>query len=90
MGSIPSNSATVFLVINNLINWAFYLILIAAIFMILAAAFTFLTAAGNEEKTSKARNYILYAIIAVIIAFLAKAIIALVAYILGVQNIPFF
>ncbi|MDP2910085.1 MAG: hypothetical protein Q8N69_03395 [bacterium] len=85
--SIPSNPATVFIVINNIIDWLFYLILIAAIFMILVAAFTFLTAAGDAEKTAKARNYILYAIVAVIVAFLAKAIVFLVARAIGAPEI---
>ena len=89
-GDIPSRSSSVFTVLNSLINWAFYIILFAAVLMIVAAAFVFLTAAGDQEKTSKARGYILYAIIAVVIAFLAKAIVALVANILGVENVPFF
>jgi len=70
--SLPSNPSAAFIVLNNIIDWLFYIILIAAIFMVLVAAFTFLTAAGDPEKTTKARNYILYAIVAVIVAFLAK------------------
>lgn len=85
--SIPSNPATVFIVLNNIIDWLFYIILIAAIFVILWSAFTFLTAAGDVEKVGKARSLILFAIIAVIIAFLSKAIVLLVLRAIGAPSI---
>ncbi|OGZ26628.1 MAG: hypothetical protein A2365_01185 [Candidatus Nealsonbacteria bacterium RIFOXYB1_FULL_40_15] len=89
-GSIPEDSEDVFVVIESVINWLFYIILIAAVIIILWAAFVFLTAGGNADNVAKARNLILYAIVAVVVAFLAKAIILLVGRAIGVQNLNFF
>jgi len=85
-GSVPNQSQDVFTVISTIINWLFYILLIAAVFIVIWAAFTFLTAAGDPEKVAKARNLILYAVVAIVVAFLAKAIILLVASAIGVKG----
>jgi len=83
--SVPVASQAVFDIIMTIINWAFYLLLAAAALVVVFAAYLFLTAAGDPDKTGKARNYILYALIAVVVGFLAKAIVSLVAKMLGVD-----
>ena len=67
----------------NLINWVFFGFIILAVIFILLAAFSYLTAGGDEEKISKAKNELIYAIIAIIIAVLAKTIVSLVVGIGG-------
>lgn len=81
--NLPTNPSAVFAVLNNFINWLFYFLLIGAVFVVIIAAFTFLTAAGEPEKTKKARNYIVYAIVAVVVAFLSKSVVFLVMQALG-------
>ncbi len=76
--NLNSNPDTVIQVINRAINYLFLVLIIVAIFIIILAAFTFLTSAGDPEKIAKARNYILYAIVAIVVAFLAEAIVMLV------------
>lgn len=62
-------------VVDNITNWLFaILIAVAAIFLIIAA-FQFITAAGDEAKIKTARNYVLYALIGVVVAFIAKALV---------------
>jgi len=48
------------------------------VFYVLWAAYTFITAAGDTEKITSARNRIMYAGIGIIVALLARGIIALV------------
>ena len=51
--------------------------------MILIGAFNLLFAAGESEKISKGRNYIIYAAVGLAVGFLARAIPALVVFIGG-------
>jgi hypothetical protein len=76
--NLNSSPDSVIQVINRVINYLFLVLIIIAIFIIILAAFTFLTSAGEPEKIAKARNYILYAIVAIVVAFLAEAIVMLV------------
>ncbi len=82
---VPTGYASVFQTINRLINYLFWVLIFAAALVIAYSAYTFLTAAGDPDKTKKARDYVLYAMIAVIVGFLSKAIIALVARMLDVS-----
>ncbi|MEK7612000.1 MAG: hypothetical protein AAB407_01540 [Patescibacteria group bacterium] len=64
--------------LDNLVGWAFgFLIFLAGVF-VLWAAYLYLMAGGNEDNIGKAKTYIIYAIIAVIVAFLSRAVIQLV------------
>lgn len=67
----------------NIINWVLGLLGIVAVIMILWGGFTWLTAAGNEEKVEKAREVISAAVIGLVIILLAWAI---VNYVLGTAS----
>lgn len=69
--------------VHYVINWIFYIIIIAVGIMILYAAFLYLTSQGDPEKPQKANKLITYAIIGLVIALLARAIPAAVRYIVG-------
>jgi hypothetical protein len=47
--------------------------------MIVIGAFNIITAGGSPEKVTAGRNYILYALIGMVVAFFAKAIPAIVS-----------
>jgi len=85
-GEVATETQDIYDTINAIINWAFAMLLLAAAIMIVIAAATFLTAAGDPEKTTKARNYILYALIGIVVGFLAKAVVVLVGGMLGVET----
>ena len=70
-------------VLKRIVDWTFYALLIFAGLMIVVAAFYFVTAAGDTEKVGTARNFILYAIIGVLVAFLAKGMVWFVGRIVG-------
>ncbi len=67
-------------------NWLFGILLLLAVIFIIVAAFLYLTSGGNEEKTKKARDYIIYAVIAIAVAIVAKGVIALVGSFFGVST----
>ncbi|MBI2625401.1 MAG: hypothetical protein HYW70_03690 [Candidatus Nealsonbacteria bacterium] len=64
--------------LTNITNWAFTLLLSVAGLFILFAAFNFVTAQGDPEKVKSARDFVLYALIGVIVALLSKGLISLV------------
>jgi len=64
--------------LTNIINWALTLVGLLAVLMLIIGGFRYLTAAGNEEATTKAKNTIIYALIGIVIVILAYAIVATV------------
>lgn len=88
---IPSNNVTPgprrfedFLAIfDTLIKWMFTLLLVLAVVFIIVAAFKYLTAGGDEEKVGGAHKMIIYAVVAIAVAFLAQGVSFVVAQLLG-------
>jgi hypothetical protein len=80
---IAASNFTVSAFIDKLIGYAFGIILVIAVLLILYAAFLYLTSAGDEDKVKEAKNYIIYAIIGIVIAFLARAIVGVVTGLLA-------
>jgi len=70
--------------IYTVTDWIFYIVFAIAIIFIILGALTIVTAGGSPEKVTTGRNYILYAVIGVIIALAAKGIPAIARAILGV------
>jgi len=64
-------------------DWIFYILLLVVVVMIVIGAFMFMTAAGDPEKAGKAKTLIIYAIIGLVIALVAKFIPSIVRYIIG-------
>ena len=70
-------------VITRMVNWITGLFFVAAILYIFYAAWLYLSAAGDEEQIHKAKNQLLYSIIAIAVALLAGTMRYIVASILG-------
>lgn len=68
---------------ENIADWLFSILLIIAVIFLIVAAFYFVTAQGDPERLSKARNMVLYALIGVLIAFAARGLVLLVETIVG-------
>ena len=73
----------VFAAINNLVNWLFAILMLAAVVSITIGGFFFLTAGGKPESISKARDLIIYAIVGIAVALLAKGLTKLAEGIIG-------
>jgi len=61
--------------LDRITNWLFAILLIVAALCIIIAGFLFVTAAGDANQTQKARDFILYALIGVLVAFAAKGLV---------------
>jgi len=72
-------------VINKLGGWLYSALVALAVVFIIIGAFGFLTAGGDESKVSKAKQQILYAVIAVVTALLATGIIEITKELLGAE-----
>ena len=70
-------------IVDGIINWIFVALLLLGVVFIFLAAFSYLTAQGDEEKIKSAKNELIYAIIAIVIGTLAKAIVIAIASIAG-------
>lgn len=72
---IPSSPVTtvggIVDVLDNIVRWVYIIFFILAVLFILLAAFTYLTAGGDEEKVKKAKSQIIYAVVAIVVALLA-------------------
>lgn len=77
--------------IENLINkaasWLLGILLALAVVFLVYAAFLYLGSGGDEEKVKSAKNYVIYAVIAVIVGVLAKALVGLVGSFIGVGTL---
>jgi len=65
--------------IINILQWFLGILALIAVVMVIYGGFTWLTAAGNEERVDKAKKIISAAVIGLIIVLLAWAIIIFVA-----------
>jgi hypothetical protein len=70
---------------NRVMDWGFGVLIILAALFILYAAFMYLTAQAIEGNLAKAKNYILYAIIAIVVAFVARASVGIITSLLTNQ-----
>ncbi len=82
---LPKDAAGVMQVLGNITNWLFTGILIISVIMIIVAAYKYLFSGGSEEATSAARKTIVYAVIALAVAMLAKGVAPLVKTLLSVK-----
>jgi len=69
--------------INNVTNWLFYLLLIAVVLMGVIGGVLYMTSAGNSEKAEKGKNVIIYAIVGLVLALIARLIPSVVRLIVG-------
>ncbi len=73
--------------LKNIIGIGRNILFILAVGLILWAAFSFLTSSGDETKIKKARNTLVYAIVAIILGLLAFVITGFVANLIN-EPIP--
>ncbi len=64
--------------VTQVLSWAFGLLIVIAVLFIVYAAFLYITAAGEDDKIKQAKNYIVYAVIALVVGAISQALIAIV------------
>jgi hypothetical protein len=60
--------------IYTVTDWFFYIVLAFAIIFVIFGAFNIMTAGGSPEKVKVGRDFILYAIIGLLVGLIAKSI----------------
>lgn len=73
------NAGDVFNFISNIITFFFWIIMAFSVILVLWAAFKYLTAQGNPENVQAAQKILLYAVIAIVIALLARSVPTIVS-----------
>lgn len=58
-------------ILRNVVRWVYIIFFVLAVLFILLAAFNYLTAGGEAEKITKAKNQLIYAVVAIVVALLA-------------------
>jgi hypothetical protein len=66
-------------------DWVFIITIAIVMLFVIVGAFTFVTSAGDPEKTKSGRLYITYAAIGLAIGLLARAVPGIVRMVIGVQ-----
>ena len=64
--------------IDNILDWAFGILIFIAAFFIIVGGYYYVTAGGDAAKIGTARNFLVYALIGVAVAFLARGLVAFV------------
>ncbi len=85
-GGGPVNVSGVWDLLCTLFGWLFMGIMFVAVVYIILAAYNYLTASGDAKKVEKANHMLLYAVIGVVIAVLARNIPKIAASIVGLNT----
>ncbi|MBI5079353.1 hypothetical protein HZB06_01590 [Candidatus Wolfebacteria bacterium] len=67
----PTTVGGIVNLIQYLVRWVYIIFFVIAVMFLIFAAFTYLTAAGDPTKVSSAKDKLIYAVVAMIVAFLA-------------------
>ena len=78
-----SAAVNIWELLTKILTWFFNIVLFVAAIMIVYSGFQYITAGGVTEKTQKALNSLIFALVGVGIALLAKVLIYLVNNFLG-------
>ncbi len=62
-------------ILRLIANWLFTILMALAAISIVAAAFVFISSGGDSEKLNTARNWVIYALIGVLVALLAQVLV---------------
>jgi magnesium-transporting ATPase (P-type) len=71
--------------INNIINFIFYIALAIAPLAVVTGAFNILTSGGDPKKVETGKNIIIYALVGLIVVMLAKGIVTVIRNMLGLK-----
>lgn len=86
---IPAGQIDIWTLLIKALNWFFNIAIIIAAIYLVYAGWQYVTAAGDEEKAKKGLNTLIYALIGVSIALLAKGLIYMVSTFVIGQGITF-
>ena len=80
-----TNAGEVTEVINRVASFLFAVFIALSVIFLIVAALFYLTAAGNQTQLDKAKNILIYAIAAIVIALIAGGVTTFIGDILGTR-----
>lgn len=69
--------------IYNVVNWIFLVLVVLSVVVAIIGAFMIVTSAGDPTRVTSGRNYIIYAIVGLLLAFVARAIPGIARMVMG-------
>ncbi len=82
-GEIPGKA--LFRIMGNITEFIFWILMVAAAFFVLLAAYNFLFSGGDPEKTAKGKKNLLYCVLAVVLALLAGGAVNIITGLIEVE-----
>lgn len=82
----PLTATSFEMIVDNIIDFIFKIAIVVAPLMVIVGGFLFLTAGGNIQQISRARNLLIWTAIGFLIVLLSKGILAIINQILGVKG----
>lgn len=66
--------------VYNITDWLFYILIVITVIFVIIGGFIIMTSSGSPEKAKTGQNFIVFALIGLVIAILARVIPAIVKY----------
>jgi hypothetical protein len=82
----PLEAGSFEVIINNIIDFIFKIAIVLAPLMVIIGGFLFVTAGGNIQQISRAKNLLIWTAIGFAIVLLSKGILGIIEKILGVKG----
>jgi len=79
----PTSGAGGLALIQNITNWIFIIVLLFSVIFIVLAGWQFISGGGDAQQVAQARNKLLWGVIGIIVAVVARAIPVVVESIVG-------
>lgn len=74
--------------LSTIANWMLGVLLLLAVIFFIYAGFLYLTSGGEEEKVKKAKDFLVYGLIAVAVGLLAKGLVSVVSNLVIGGEVP--
>ena len=81
-GGMPDSDANT--IITNVLNWFLGILAVLSILMIVIAGIMYITSGGDEGRVDKAKSWLTYSIIGLVVALLGFVIVKAIGAALGV------
>ena len=83
----PIQSTTgLYNILCNAANWFFSIVLVIAVITFLRGAVEFFNSGGNEQQLEKAKQFMKWAVVGVIVAILARSIVLVIGNVVGADT----
>jgi magnesium-transporting ATPase (P-type) len=73
-------------IIDNIIDFIFKIVIVLAPLMVVIGGFLFVTAGGNSQQITQAKNLLIWTAVGFSVVLLSKGILAIINQILGVRG----